>query len=165
MRSPLLPNRFAYTKPHAALREDDLRARYLRQPGAAWQTYISWSDASGAAIADGLGGQVLLGLAGHPVDYSIDESLGGSHDSPAPAEMLCAALTACLDSSIRLAAGRLGVALDRLVIIVAGDVDALGALGEPGVPPGMQSIRVEVQLAIAGPAAGPALIDRLLDAA
>jgi hypothetical protein len=69
--------------------------------------------------------------------YGIDSALGGLHDSPNPAEMLCGALAACADGTVRMIADLIGLELDELGVEVTGDVDVRGALAiGPDVPVG-----------------------------
>ena len=58
----------------------------------------------------------------------------------------------------------MGIALERLAVVVTGDVDGRGTLGEPQVPVGFQSLRLEVQL-VPAPGTSPRLVERLLAAA
>src|SRR5262245_51585579 len=131
---------------HARRRQEELRSHYRRTPEAAWATHLAWTDASGPEIADPYHGTVRVGLDGRELPFALDDAVGGPHDGPAPGELLCAALAACVDSTIRLVAARMQIALVRLAVIVTGDVDGRGALGEEDVPVGFQSIRLEVQL-------------------
>ena len=58
----------------------------------------------------------------------IDRLVGGDHDLPNPADLLCAALAACEDSAIRMIADLLGVQILDLRVEVTGDVDVRGTL-------------------------------------
>jgi uncharacterized OsmC-like protein len=46
---------------------------------------------------------------GASFEYGIDEKVGGLSDRPNPGDLLCAALAACEDGTIRMVAGLLGV--------------------------------------------------------
>ena len=126
--------------------EAALRARYDRAPESAWVTHLAWTEASN--VHDAHRGAVRVGLEGRELSLSLERAVGGPHDDMRPRDLFCAAIAACLDSSIRLVAARQGVALERLVVIVTGDVDARGVLGDPEVPVGFQSMRVEIQLRV-----------------
>ncbi|MEQ1659531.1 MAG: OsmC family protein, partial [Hylemonella sp.] len=64
-----------------------------------------------------------------------------------PGDILCAALAACQDSSIRMVANLLGVELASLMVEVTAEVDVRGALGmDPQVPVGFQTLRCDVHL-------------------
>jgi uncharacterized OsmC-like protein len=144
--------------------EAALRARYRLAPESAWATHLAWTESSGAEVADPYRGMARMGLAGHELPFALDDAVGGPHDEPAPGELLCAALAACLDSTIRLVAVRHGIVILGLAVIVTGDVDARGTLGDRDVPVGFQSLRVEIQLKVAD-GTPSAAADRLLDIA
>jgi uncharacterized OsmC-like protein len=97
-------------------------------------------------------------------DYGIDRAVGGLHDAPNPAELLCAALAACADASIRMCAEARRVRLERLEVEVCGRLDVRGALGQHGAPAGFLGLKVLVRLR-AAPATPPARIERLVAAA
>ncbi len=141
--------------------QDTLRSRYRRAPESAWATHLAWTESSWQAMADPFRGTVFVSLAGRGQAFSLDDSVGGPHDETAPGELLCAALASSFDSTLRLAAARMDVAIEHLAVVVTGDVDARGALGVAGVPVGFQSMRLQVDLRLAaGTHAGTA--DRLL---
>jgi uncharacterized OsmC-like protein len=137
-------------------RQAALRARYRHAPELAWATHLAWTESSGADIADPYRGTVRVSLAGRKLPFSLDDGVGGAHDAPAPGELLCAALAACVDATMRLAAARMNIELARLAVIVTADVDSRGSLGEPGVPVGFQSMRLEIQLELASAVPGAA---------
>jgi uncharacterized OsmC-like protein len=83
---------------------------------------------------------------------------------PVPGDVLCAALAACADSTLRIIASRLGVKLQRLAVRAEADVDVRGTLCvEPAVPVGFQAMRVHIQLL--APDADPRALSKLLLAA
>jgi uncharacterized OsmC-like protein len=110
----------------------------------AWFTHLGWTEEAQAAH---------IGLD--------DRELAFAGDDQAPRDLLCAALAACADSTIRRFAARMGVRIERLAVIATGDVDERGAAGVPGVPVGFQSMRLEVQLRLAG-THGPSTAHALL---
>ena len=69
---------------------------------------------------DGCGVQVPVGM---------HRALGGPHDAPTPGDLLCAALAACQDMSIRMVANLMGIELLSLQVAVRGTLDVRGALG------------------------------------
>src|SRR6266545_5342055 len=88
--------------------------------------------------------------------YGIDRAIGGLHDAPNPGEMLCGALAACADSSVRLIARQLGIALDDVGVEVTGELDVRGTLAlDRSVRVGFQKLTTKVSLraATATPAA------------
>jgi uncharacterized OsmC-like protein len=84
--------------------------------------------------------------------YGIDRAVGGLHDAPNPGELLCAALAACADTTVRMIADLIGVELVELEVEVAGRLDVRGALMiDPEVPVGFQHLNVVLR---ADPAPG-----------
>jgi uncharacterized OsmC-like protein len=76
--------------------------------------------------------------------------VGGLHDAPNPGELLCAALAACQDSTVRMVANLLGVELTALAVDVEGDVDLRGTLAvDLAVPVGFQAFRCRTRLVVA----------------
>ncbi|WP_151447650.1 OsmC family protein [Lacisediminimonas profundi] len=95
------------------------------------------------------------------VPIGVHRALGGLHDAPTPGDLLCAALAACQDSSIRMLANLMGIELISLVVTVKGDVDVRGALAiQKDVPVGFQSITSHVDLK-AGEGTPPELLEKL----
>lgn len=98
---------------------------------------------------------------GATLPVGVHSALGGSHDAPTPGDILCAALAACQDSSIRMVANILGVELEFLEVTVAADVDVRGTMMiERDVPVGFQAMRCNVQLR-AKEGTNPELLARL----
>ena len=91
--------------------------------------------------------------------------VGGLHDAPNSGELLCAALAACQDSTIRMVADLLGVHLTALAVEVEGDVDLRGALAVDGsVRVGFQSMRCRTNIEVAH-GTDPRTVEMLLTAA
>ncbi|WP_243323561.1 OsmC family protein [Geothrix sp. SG200] len=81
------------------------------------------------------------------IPVGVHQAVGGPHDAPTPGDILCAALAACQDSSVRMVANLLGIELSFLEVRVTAEVDVRGTLGlSKDVPVGFQSIRCEVNL-------------------
>lgn len=92
---------------------------------------------------------LVLPMAGGSteVPVGVHRAVGGPYDAPCPGDLLCAALAACQDSSIRLVANGLGVELTSLEVHVQATVDVRGALGmHKDVPVGFQSISCDIHL-------------------
>jgi len=67
--------------------------------------------------------------------------LSSDHDAPNPGDMVCGALAACMDSTIRMVAVHLGVTLTSLEVKVAAEVDVRGCLAvDRKVPVGFQKM-------------------------
>src|SRR5919106_1601962 len=60
--------------------------------------------------------------------YGIDRAVGGLHDAPNPGELLCGALAACTDGTVRMIAELLGIELEQLEVEVSGELDVRGTL-------------------------------------
>lgn len=88
-------------------------------------------------------------------DYGIDDKVGGFDDLPNPGHLLCAALAACMDSTVRMIADRLGVRIERLEVEVNGDADVRGCLAmSRSVRPGFRQMQCRLALEL-DPAVDP----------
>lgn len=128
-------------------RQDPLRERYREKPEEARIT--DRAKTSGGVEFNPFRGQVRPGGEnyGAPWDFGIHRAVGGYHDAPNPGDMLCAALAACLDSTIRIIANRLGVTLTSLDVAVSADVDVRGTLiVDRDVPVGFQKMQCRVNI-------------------
>lgn len=121
-----------------------LRQRYKQSPETAIVTDHAASGGGDASDPfhshvepmDGCGVRVPVGM---------HAALGGPHDAPCPGDLLCAALAACQDMSIRVVASMMGIELLSLRVAVRGTLDVRGVLGiAPDVPVGFQSMHCEV---------------------
>lgn len=123
-----------------------LRALYKTDPRAA--LVVDHGRTSGADARDPYHSSVEpLPGCGALVPISVHKALGGPHDAPTPGDLLCAALAACQDSSIRMVANLLGVELEFLEVNVAGDVDVRGTMMiDRNVPVGFLEMRCNVQM-------------------
>lgn len=105
---------------------------------------------------DGCGVQVPVGM---------HRALGGPHDAPTPGDLLCAALAACQDMSIRMVANLMGIELLSLQVAVRGTLDVRGTLGmSTEVPVGFQSMECDVTWEVAS-GTSPELLAKLRAAA
>lgn len=98
-------------------------------------------------LVSGTATQVHVQARDH--DWTIDEpeSLGGTNTGPNPVEILLSALGACQVITFQVWAEKLGVSIDTLDIILAGDLDLRGFFGlDDTVRPGFASIDVAVNL-------------------
>jgi len=79
-------------------------------------------------------------------DFGLDAKVGGYDDLPNPGHLLCAALGACLDSTIRMMADLLHIDLIRLQVDVVGEVDVRGCLAlDDAVRPGFDHIDCSIE--------------------
>jgi uncharacterized OsmC-like protein len=84
---------------------------------------------------------------GAELPVGVHQAVGGLHDAPTPGDILCAALAACQDSTIRMIANILGIELEYLEVEVSADVDVRGTMMiDYQVPVGFQSLRCKVHL-------------------
>jgi uncharacterized OsmC-like protein len=80
-------------------------------------------------------------------DYGIDRAIGGLHDAPNPGELLCGALAACADGTVRMIAGRLGIELEQLEVEVSGELDVRGTLAvDRSVPVGFGRLATAIRV-------------------
>lgn len=141
-----------------------LRAQYKSSPHAARVTdhaRTTGTDSSDPfhSIVEPMPG------CGAALPVGVHCAIGGLHDAPTPGDILCAALAACQDSSVRMVANILGVELEFLAVEVTGDVDVRGAMAiDKQVPVGFQSMRCDVRLR-AKQGTNPELLDKLRVAA
>jgi len=110
--------------------------------------------------------KVTPGDHGHePISVGTHSKVGGNHDFANPGEILCAAIAACYDSSIRMVSCRLGIDLLGLSVKVIGNVDVRGTLKlDKTVPTAFQGFDVVVDIN-AGPAVDEGLVKAILNAA
>jgi uncharacterized OsmC-like protein len=142
-------------------RQEPLRQRYRAEPGEA---QITDRARAGNVGADPFHGVVMAGDGAAPLDFGIHRAVGGDHDLPNPGDLLCAALAACLDSTLRMIAARIGVELEALEVEVRAVADVRGCLMvDRDVPAGFQ--RIDVDVLIGADGADPARIRTLTSAA
>ena len=99
------------------------------------------------------------------IPVGVHEKVGGDGDNPTPGDILCGAMAACLDSTIRIVCNRVGVRLKQLEVRVSGTVDARGTLRiRRSVPVAFQRFDVGVTIKPSGIIPGR-MIDKILEAA
>ena len=123
-----------------------LRQRYQAEPKAA--LVIDRARALGRDPDDPFHSIVMpMPQCGIAIPVGVHRAGGGLHDAPTPGDLLCAALAACQDSSVRMLANILGITLDSLEVEVTGDVDVRGTLAmNAEVPVGFRAIRCAIRL-------------------
>ena len=151
----------AVAKRHAPLRE-----LYQESPREAMVS--KWAKTSTANVppSDPFHGEVEVGRGyGAFLRFGLDRQVGGLHDLPNPGDILCAALAACADGTVRMIADLLGVTLEEVEAEVTGEVDVRGALAvDPDVRVGFEALSCHVRLRPASDA-NPRMVARLADAA
>ncbi len=145
-------------------RQVRVRQAYDADPGKA--LIVKRARASAGPDEDPLHGLVIPGQEYDvSLRFGIDRAVGGWHDAPNPAELLCAALAACEDATVRMVADVLGVQLSRVTTAVSGTVDVRGALGfDRKLPVGFSSMRCDVHIEPA-PGTPARLVDVLVNEA
>ena len=143
-------------------RQEPLRMRYREKPE---QAQIADHARAANIDRDPFHGAVVAGDGEVLLDFGIHRAIGGDHDLQNPGDMLCAALAACLDSTLRMIAVRMGIALKTLAVEVRAFADVRGCLVvDRQVPVGFQRIDVDVLIEAEGNT-DPAQISRLTSAA
>lgn len=136
-----------YASAYVRQRQDPLIKRYGETPDEA--RMIDHARTRGGVDTDPFHGVVCIGDDSHGVSlpFGIHRAVGGFHDAPNPGDLLCAALAACLDSTLRIIAERLGIGLDSLEVRVSAHADVRGTLMvERTVPVGFQSVQCHVDI-------------------
>ncbi len=127
-------------------RQDPLMADYRVNPENAAVTDSATTRRNGVSASSALHTAVTPDKGGtYPI--GVHTAVGGESDFATPGDLLCAAIAACLDSTIRLITNRLGVSLTHLSVDVEGDVDVRGALRVcEETPVGFQRFRISVDM-------------------
>jgi uncharacterized OsmC-like protein len=149
-----------------AERQTPLRALYAESPQEALTRKTARTTSVAIPASDPFHGEVEVG-SGYRTSlrYGLDRYVGGLHDAPNPGDLLCAALAACQDGTIRMIANQLGVELNRLEVEVTGELDVRGCLGiDRGVRVGFEALQCEVELTAAD-GTDPRRLQALLTAA
>ncbi len=134
------------SKPSVFENQAPLRTKYKAEPQAAMVT--DHALAKGDSPSDPFHSIVQpMPGCGAELPVGVHRGVGGLHDAPTPGDILCAALAACQDSTVRLVANLLGVELEFLEVEVTAEVDLRGSMAvERNVPVGFQSMRCNVRL-------------------
>jgi uncharacterized OsmC-like protein len=129
-------------------RQAPLRQAYVEDPQRALS--VKWAATTAGAGADAFHSVVEIGKGyGVSQRLGIDRKVGGDHDLPNPADLLCAALAACEDSAVRMIADLLGVQILDLRVEVTGEVDVRGALAiDRSVKVGFRSMNCHVHVRV-----------------
>jgi len=149
----------------ARARQAPLRARYKEIPKDA--LIVDHSRTADGVKTDPFHGYVIPGSKDYGIiwPFGIHSAVGGYHDGPNPGDLLCTALAACFDSTIRIVADRLGIGLTSLSVDVTGEVDVRGTLVvDPHVSVGFQRMRCRADIQPA-PGTDPKLVEKLFAAA
>lgn len=147
-------------------RQESRIEQYLREPAKSIVTDIARTSSDEIAASCPLYGQVSLCEDGQiRVPIGVHTAVGGNSDSPTPGDLLCGAIAACLDSTLRIVSNRVGLQLEQLEIEVKGIADVRGTLRvDDKVPVAFQ--RFDIKVLITPKAFTPEkFIDQLIRAA
>ncbi len=125
-----------------------LKASYKKEPGLAM--VIDHARTSGDLVSDPFHSHVEpMDGCGVSVPVGVHAAVGGPHDAPTPGDLLCAALAACQDSTIRMVANLLDIELLELEVRVTATADVRGTLAmDRAVPVGFQTIKCDVKMKV-----------------
>ena len=128
------------------LRQTSIIEQYRREPDASMVTDMAQTSSDDIAASCPLYGQVSLCHDGEArVPVGVHTAVGGNSDAPTPGDLLCGAIAACLDSTLRIFSNRVGLKLKKLEVTARGIVDVRGALRvEDSVPVAFQRFEIEV---------------------
>ena len=141
-----------------------LRKQYKKSPETAW--VIDYARTTGKDPSDPFHSTVEPMVdSGVAIPVGVHRAVGGLHDAPTPGDILCAALAACQDSTVRMVANILGIELEFVDVEVTAEVDVRGTMAiDQLVPVGFQSIRCKVRFG-AKEGTNPKLTNKLKEAA
>ncbi|MFK7974583.1 MAG: OsmC family protein [Halioglobus sp.] len=147
-------------------RQAPLYELYAKNPAAAWIEDYAITTSARTPASNPLRADLdFKQTRDTHLPVGVHKAVGGDGDFPCPGEILCGALAACLDSSIRIIANRLGVTLLALEVEVRGNADVRGTLrADDACPVAFQSLKTHVNIE-AAPEVDEVLIKQLLKAA
>ena len=83
------------------------------------------------------------------LDVGLHRAIGGLHDIANPGDLLCGALAACFESSLRMIANRIGITITNTNIVAKAYVDVRGTLQiDKDVEVGFQKFSLDVELEV-----------------
>jgi len=125
-----------------------LKESYVKDPDLAM--VIDHAKTSGEPATDPYHSIVEpMDGCGVSVPVGVHAAVGGKHDAPTPGDLLCAALAACQDSSIRMVANLMGIELLELEVNVTATADVRGTLMmDRMVPVGFQKMKCDVKMKV-----------------
>lgn len=132
-------------------RQAPLKARYKEDPDSGKTTISVRSVTTGnhpmrSTIAADADPSWTWNSTAHPL-------AGGFGDAPCSGDLLLGALAACQEITLRMVAGVMGIELQKVEIVVEGDMDFQGTMGtNPEAPVGFTNIRTHVTVAADAPA-------------
>ena len=104
---------------------------------------VTLATASASCRLSNEPGRALLSIRGQHVVTDSPPTLGGPNEAANPVELLLSALAGCATFVCERAAQEMGIPLNAVNVIVAGNFDPRGVCGEP-VDPRFQSFKVRL---------------------
>jgi uncharacterized OsmC-like protein len=93
----------------------------------------------------------IVGPNGERLETDMPKGVGGQASAPSPGWALRASLAACTGTVIAMRAAKLGIALDRLNVMVESGADQRGMLGlDDKVSPALSGFRTRVAIRASG---------------
>jgi uncharacterized OsmC-like protein len=131
-----------------------IKARYVEHPDDALIECVARS--AGSDLSDPLHCEVTLDSAPGAIFRSgAHRGVGGAGDVPCSGDLLVAALLACQETTIRMVAAAMGIALEEIEVSATATADLRGTLGmSREVPVGMTGIGCRVRLKVHGDGRG-----------
>jgi len=160
------PHTQGFEKVDMKARQQPLMERYAEDPAEAIVVDCGRTSSTDVEATHPLKTSVTF-CDRNPVNIpvGVHEKVGGDSDHPTPGDILCGAMAACLDSTIRIICNRFGVRLKHLEIEVRGTVDVRGTLRvEKSTPVAFQRFDVSVKIKPAGFVPGK-MLDKLIEGA
>ncbi len=129
-------------------RQTPLTEAYKTDPERARVTDYAKTSSESVPAASPLYGEVSftehLPLT---IPIGVHTAVGGESDFPTPGDILCGSLAACIDSTIRIIANKVGMPLRFLSVEVSASVDVRGTLRlKKEVPVGFQSMDAHIDI-------------------
>jgi uncharacterized OsmC-like protein len=132
-----------------------LKERYRSEPDAARITLTARGSQGDAPVAC----SIDLGRAIQEAEAHV--GVGGPGTAACSGDLLLGALAACAQVTCQMVANAMGIATDRIEIVVEGDLDLRGTLGvSREAPVGFESIRLRFE--IDAPGATPEQLSELV---
>jgi uncharacterized OsmC-like protein len=132
-----------------------LKERYRSEPDAAHITLTARGSQGDAPVAC----SIDLGRAIQEAEAHV--GVGGPGTAACSGDLLLGALAACAQVTCQMVANAMGIATDRIEIVVEGDLDLRGTLGvSREAPVGFESIRLRFE--IDAPGATPEQLSELV---
>ena len=147
-------------------RQAPLYEQYSVDPAAAIITDYAVTHSMRIPATDPLHGELeLTHQRDVTVPVGVHTAVGGDGDAPTPGDILCGALAACLDSTIRIISNRLGITLESISVEVRGEIDVRGTLrASDECPVAFQTLQTHVDIQVP-PEADEKLVQQILKAA